>query len=96
MRTDRQYVYAPTKAVNGGAVVVGSLYSLLTWVAERTNTYLSNASCGRQKSEEPPGEAPSLQIVNDTLLATEHSSHTEHMPLLSRDEPNNSKRLVAD
>ena len=31
---DRQYVYSPTKAVNGGSVVVGSPYSLLTWVAE--------------------------------------------------------------
>lgn len=31
---DRQYVYSPTKAVNGGSVVVGSPYSLLAWVAE--------------------------------------------------------------
>lgn len=36
---DRQYVYSPTKAVNGGSVVVGSPYSLLTWVAEPQSSW---------------------------------------------------------
>lgn len=36
---DRQYVYSPTKAVNGGSVVVGSPYSLLTWVVEPQSSW---------------------------------------------------------
>jgi hypothetical protein len=36
---DRQYVYSPTKAVNSGSVVVGSPYSLLTWVAEPQSSW---------------------------------------------------------
>jgi hypothetical protein len=31
---DRQYIYQPSAAVEGGAVVVGHAYSLLAWVAE--------------------------------------------------------------
>ncbi len=31
---DRPYVYSPTPAVDGGAIVVGLPYSLLSWVPE--------------------------------------------------------------
>lgn len=36
---DRQYVYSPTKAIDGGSIVVGHSYSLLAWVAQPQSSW---------------------------------------------------------
>lgn len=36
---DRQYVYSPTPAVDGGSIVVGLPYSLLSWVPELATSW---------------------------------------------------------
>ena len=36
---DRQYVYQPTQAVNGGSVCIGYPYSLLEWVPEAHHSW---------------------------------------------------------
>lgn len=36
---DRQYVYSPTQAVNGGSIVVGQPYSVLAWVAQPRSSW---------------------------------------------------------
>ena len=49
---DRQYVYLPTSAVNGGSVCVGYPYSLLDWVPEPNASWSLSVSVRRIASWE--------------------------------------------
>jgi hypothetical protein len=49
---DRQYVYLPTSAVNGGSVCVGYPYSLLDWVPEANTSWSLSVSVRRIASHE--------------------------------------------
>ena len=49
---DRQYVYLPTSAVNGGSVCVGYPYSLLDWVPEPNASWSLSVSVRRIASHE--------------------------------------------
>jgi hypothetical protein len=49
--SDRQYVYSPTKAVNGGSIVVGHPYSVLAWAPERNSSWAPSVSVPRITSE---------------------------------------------
>jgi hypothetical protein len=48
---DRQYVYHPTAAVNGGSVCVGYPYSLLDWVPEAHQSWSLSVSIERIPSQ---------------------------------------------
>jgi len=50
--SDRQYVYSPTIAVNGGSIVVGHSYSVLAWAPERNSSWTPSVSVQRIKSEQ--------------------------------------------
>jgi hypothetical protein len=49
---DRQYMYLPTSAVNGGSVCVGYPYSLLDWVPEPNASWSLSVSVRRIASHE--------------------------------------------
>jgi hypothetical protein len=49
---DRQYVYLPTSAVNGGSICVGYPYSLLDWVPELNASWSLSVSVRRIASYE--------------------------------------------
>jgi len=49
--TDRQYVYSPTAAIDGGSIVVGHPYSMLAWVPERGSSWAPPVSVRRVESD---------------------------------------------
>ncbi len=49
---DRQYVYSPTPAVDGGSIVIGFPYSLLSWVPEPHTSWALPLSVERVTSQE--------------------------------------------
>ena len=59
---DRQYIYQPTKAVNGGSVCVGYPYSLLDWVPEAHRSWSLPISVQRIPSEMNASEMGISQI----------------------------------
>jgi hypothetical protein len=50
--SDRQYVYSPTIAVDGGSIVIGHPYSVLGWAPERNSSWTQSVSVQRIKSEQ--------------------------------------------
>ena len=48
---DRQYVYHPTAAVNGGSICIGYPYSLLDWVPEAHQSWSLSVSVQRIPSQ---------------------------------------------
>jgi hypothetical protein len=59
---DRQYVYHPTAAVNGGSVCIGYPYSLLDWVPEAHTSWSLSVSVERIASHETAREVGIAQI----------------------------------
>jgi hypothetical protein len=59
---DRQYVYHPTAAVNGGSVCIGYPYSLLDWVPEAHQSWSLSVSVRRVPSQMTAGEMGIAQI----------------------------------
>ena len=49
---DRQYIYLPTQAVDGGSICVGYPYSLLDWVPETQSSWSLSVSVKRIPSNE--------------------------------------------
>ena len=50
--SDRQYVYSPTIAVDGGSIVVGHPYSVLAWAPERNSSWTPPVSVQRIESQQ--------------------------------------------
>ena len=59
---DRQYVYHPTPAINGGSVCIGYPYSLLDWVPEAHSSWSLSVSVKRIPSKMTAGEMGIAQI----------------------------------
>lgn len=49
---DRQYVYSPTPAIDGGSIVVGYPYSLLAWVAQAQSSWALPLDIQRVSSDQ--------------------------------------------
>jgi len=49
---DRQYVYSPTIAIDGGSIVIGHPYSVLAWAPERNSSWAPPISVRRIKSQQ--------------------------------------------
>jgi len=49
---DLQYVYSPTRAVNGGSIVIGHPYSVLAWVPECGSSWAGPISVKRVSSKQ--------------------------------------------
>ena len=59
---ERQYVYHPTPAVNGGSVCIGYPYSLLDWVPEAHRSWSLSVSVQRIPGDKTAGEVGVAQI----------------------------------
>ncbi len=59
---DRQYVYSPTKAVDGGSIVIGHPYSMLAWVPEQHSSWALPISVKRITSEQTAVEVGIEQV----------------------------------
>ena len=59
---DRQYVYNPTAAVNGGSVCTGYPYSLLEWIQEAHRSWSLSVSIRRIPSQMTAGEMGITQV----------------------------------
>lgn len=59
---DRQYVYSPTPAVDGGSIVVGHPYSVLAWVPERHSSWALPVSVHRIASTQTAVEVGVEQV----------------------------------
>lgn len=60
---DRQYLYLPTQAVNGGSICVGYPYSLLDWVPEPQSSWSLSVSVRRIASTESAKSVGAEQII---------------------------------
>ena len=60
---DRQYLYLPTQAVNGGSICVGYPYSLLDWVPEPQSSWSLSVSVDRISSNESAQSVGVEQIM---------------------------------
>ena len=49
---DRQYVYSPTIAIDGGSIVIGHPYSVLAWAPERESSWAPPVSVRRITSQQ--------------------------------------------
>jgi hypothetical protein len=59
---DRQYVYHPTAAINGGSVCIGYPYSLLDWVPQAHRSWSLSVSIKRIPSSMTAGEMGIAQV----------------------------------
>lgn len=59
---DLQYVYSPTRAVNGGSIVVGHPYSVLAWVPECGHSWAGPVSVRRIPSKQSDVEMGIEQV----------------------------------
>jgi hypothetical protein len=59
---DRQYVYHPTAAINGGSICIGYPYSLLDWVPQAHCSWSLSVSVKRIPSNTTAGEMGIAQI----------------------------------
>jgi hypothetical protein len=60
---DRQYIYLPTKAVDGGSICIGYPYSLLDWVPETGSSWSLSVSVRRIASWECAKSVGVEQII---------------------------------
>ena len=70
---DRQYVYHPTAAVNGGSVCIGYPYSLLDWVPEAHTSWSLSVSVERISSQKTAQEVGIAQILALSQARQEYS-----------------------
>ena len=59
---DRQYVYHPTAAINGGSVCIGYPFSLLDWVPQAQRSWSLSVSIKRISSSMTAGEMGIAQV----------------------------------
>ncbi len=59
---DRQYVYSPTAAVDGGSIVVGHPYSVLAWATEQGSSWAPAVSVRRASSQQTDVEVGVEQV----------------------------------
>jgi hypothetical protein len=79
---DRQYVYLPTSAVNGGSVCVGYPYSLLDWVPEPNASWSLSVSVRRIASYE---SAKSVGVEQIQALNEARKDSKEALDIVSGD-----------
>jgi len=96
---DLQYVYSPTRAVDGGSIVVGHPYSVLAWVPECSSSWAPPVSVRRAPSEQSDveigieqvkqlcrqREAEMIETLHLIIADAKYGNHRFLGPL--RDEP---------
>jgi hypothetical protein len=79
---DRQYVYLPTPAVNGGSICVGYPYSLLDWVPEPQSSWSMSVSVRRIPSTQ---NAKSVGIEQIKALNQARMAYQEGLDIVAAD-----------
>jgi hypothetical protein len=79
---DRQYVYQPTQAVNGGSVCVGYPYSLLEWSPEVRSSWSLPIDVRRVPSTQTAQELGAIQIKD---LARARQSYSQALDIVAAD-----------
>ena len=79
---DRQYVYHPTAAINGGSVCIGYPYSLLDWVPEAHTSWSLSLSVARIPSHMTAREMGVAQIK---ILSQARQDNTQVLDIVAAD-----------
>jgi hypothetical protein len=79
---DRQYVYHPTQAVNGGTVVAGYAYSLLDWVPLVNRSWALSIEVARRLSTQTDAE---LGVAQVKRLNQARQSYVEVLDIIVAD-----------
>ena len=88
---DRQYVYHPTSAINGGSVCVGYPYSLLDWVPEVHSSWSLSVSIQRIPSSMTTGEMGITQIK---VLSQNREEMKDVLDIVAADGKYNNARFL--
>jgi len=79
---DRQYIYLPTQAVDGGSICVGYPYSLLDWVPETQSSWSLSVSVKRIPSDE---SAISVGIEQIKALNDARQAYKDTLDIVAAD-----------
>ena len=79
---DRQYLYLPTQAVNGGSICVGYPYSLLDWVPEPQSSWSLSVSVRRIASTE---SAKSVGVEQIMALSEARKDYQDTLDIVAAD-----------
>lgn len=79
---DRQYLYLPTQAVNGGSICVGYPYSLLDWVPAPQSSWSLSISVRRIPSDQ---SAQSVGVAQVMALSAARPAWTEGLDIVAGD-----------
>ena len=90
---DRQYVFSPTPAVDGGSIVVGHPYSVLAWVPEPGSRWGLPVSARRALSQQTDIEVGVEQVKR--LCQHRHAEMLENLHLIVADARYGNHRFLA-
>jgi len=90
---DRQYVFSPTPAVDGGSIVVGHPYSVLAWVPEPGSSWGLPVSIRRAPSQQTDVEVGIEQVK--WLCHYRHEEMFEDLYLIIADAKYGNHRFLA-
>jgi hypothetical protein len=90
---DRQYVFSPTAAVDGGSIVVGHPYSLLAWVPEPGRSWGLPISIRRVGSQRTDLEEGIEQVKQ--LCRQRYAAMPAHLHLIIADAKYGNHRFLA-
>jgi hypothetical protein len=91
--SDRQYVYSPTIAVDGGSIVVGHPYSVLGWAPERHSSWTPSISVQRIKSEQTAVQVGAEQVKR--LCKYRKDEKSEALDIIAADGKYGNHRFLA-
>lgn len=77
--SDRQYVYSPTPAIDGGSIVIGYPYSILAWVAEMGSSWALPVDIERISSQETALTLGIQQVQRMCELRAPHLATCQHI-----------------
>ena len=90
---DRQYVFSPTPAVDGGSIVVGHPYCVLAWVPEPGSSWGPPVSIRRALSQQTDVEVGIEQVK--LLCHNRHKEMLEDLYLIIADAKYGNHRFLA-
>ena len=90
---DRQYVFSPTRAVDGGSIVVGHPYSVLAWVPEAGSSWAPPVSIRRVPSQQTDVEVGVEQVK--LLCRQRQEQMLEQLHLIIADAKYGNHRFLA-
>jgi len=88
---DRQYIYLPTQAVDGGSICVGYPYSLLDWVPETQSSWSLSVNVQRIPSDE---SALSVGIEQIKALNEARQVYTDVLDIVAADGKYGNARFL--